>query len=100
MLGLEGDWSYTDWDGTFYDGGVVDPDRDQVSYEMDWIATVRARFGATFNNNASMIYATAGAAYFDGTYSACDCDAGEVAQSVDIDGLGFVAGGGFEHKFN
>ncbi len=97
VLGIEGDWSFMDWSEELLDGDREDDGTDRASYEIDWVASVRGRVGTTVGN--SLIYATAGAAWQEAEYKACDCDDANDTGSVDFSDVGSVFGGGFEHKF-
>jgi len=97
VLGIEGDWSFMDWSEELRDGDGG-ANRDRASYEIDWIASARGRVGTTVGN--SLIYATAGAAWHEAEYEACDSPCpGADTWSVNFGDVGAVFGGGFEHKF-
>ena len=103
VYGIEADWSFVDWSDTVHDAdieGSLDT-TDRATYDIEWIATLRGRLGVAVGRSGnSLIYATAGAAYQEASYEQCDCDGGPepVITGVDFDDIGFVAGGGLEHK--
>jgi opacity protein-like surface antigen len=98
VLGVEGDWSFMDWSEELLDGDRESDGTDRASYEIDWIASVRGRVGIALGH--SLIFATAGVAWQEAEYEACDCDDGKNDEgSVDFSDAGGVFGGGLEHKF-
>lgn len=88
VLGIEGDYTGTDFDDTATVPGA------RVTLEVDDIASIRARLGYAWGQ--ALLYGTVGYAWGEAGTS------GQVAgikfsRSTDFDGL--VAGGGLEYKF-
>ena len=69
---------------------------DNAEYDLNWVASARARFGIL--SRRSLIYLTAGIAWADVTYTTVNEDFTPADRgSVDITGTGYVIGGGIEH---
>jgi len=86
LLGIEGDFSFTDLDATaLCDNPIWD-----CNAGADWTATIRARAGVHYNN--LLIYATGGAAFID--YNGYTQDGGFFPDSETL--TGWTAGGGVE----
>jgi len=103
VYGIEGDWSWigakSDRSGVAFDLGG---DPVSTSYNVNWLATVRARAGLTFD--ATLLYLTGGAAF------------GQIKNSVDLVStnitgvtasftenqtkVGWTAGAGVEHMLS
>mgnify|MGYP000364283309 CR=1 FL=1 len=63
VLGLEGDYS-----GSWMGGTDACPNPAfNCSHDVNWLGSMRGRFGYTFNDNRTMVYGTAGLAWVDGT---------------------------------
>ena len=97
IYGVEVDWTHFDISDRLFDpndegAGTTD----SASVELNWLASLRGRAG--FTSAQSLIYATAGIAWIDADYTARNADNNNVNQgSADLNGLGFVVGGGIEH---
>jgi len=91
VLGVEGDFSWADWE----DDIGPNIDGENASAEVDWLATLRARLGFALDN--FLVYGTVGGAWADAEYTANDPIEGPpFSGSVDFDDIGLVAGGGVE----
>lgn len=91
VYGLEADWSTMDWSDL-----ATDPNGgDFVTGKVDSMVTLRGRLGPVIDR--TFIYATAGVVWVDATYTARDNGTGVVGK-VDFDEVGFVGGGGVDHK--
>ena len=92
VFGIEGDWSF---------GGETAQNREpaeRTKLDFDNVATLRARAGIAFDR--TLIYATAGAAFLDTTFSSDDAPMGSGLSISDSKWItGWVAGGGIEHAF-
>ena len=91
VLGIEGDISFTSWKDS-----LTNRDNDRVAFDTDYFATLRARAGYAIDN--VLLFATAGAAWTDTEFSGSDAGGGAPGQTgeLDLDDVGFVAGGGAE----
>jgi outer membrane immunogenic protein len=98
VLGVAGDWSWTDMDGdTCVEGGGCDgsPDDSYASADVNWLATVRARAG--FTTGSMLFYGTGGLAIADADSSLTFIDgAGDPERSDSNTHLGWVIGAGAE----
>ncbi|MGE0238934.1 MAG: outer membrane protein [Parvibaculaceae bacterium] len=94
VLGIEGDVSFVNWDEelTNFEG-------EQVSFDTDFVATLRARAGFAMDN--FLLFGTAGVAWTDTKFEVDDGDGGGNATGkVDLDDIGFAVGGGAEYAFD
>lgn len=97
VIGVETDYSWADINGSF----VYDPDPDKVGKiaggSVDWLATLRARVGYTFNH--ALIYGTAGVAFAElsGYVDNFVTDANIERASASSTETGWVVGGGLEY---
>jgi outer membrane immunogenic protein len=91
VLGIEGDVSFTD-----FEDELSNTENDHVSFDTDFVATLRARAGLLVDDNF-LLFATAGAAWTDTrfTYSANSAH-GE----LDLDDVGLAVGGGAEYALD
>lgn len=91
VLGLEGDVSFTDWSDSAVGDGI-----ERVSAETDFVGTLRGRAGYAVDR--LLVFATAGVALSDTTYTADDNfdSPGTDVGSVDFNDFGLVVGGGAE----
>jgi outer membrane immunogenic protein len=100
VLGIEGDLSLTGFSKKLTN--EVPPE--SVSFDTDFLATIRARAGLAMDN--VLLYATAGAAWTDTNYEIEDNGfpggpIDPVTQGdLDLDDIGFVVGGGAEYALN
>ena len=71
---------------------------------VDYMTTLRARLGISFNNNRALIYGTAGGAGAHGDWHAYSFNPSDVGETLDWNGddwrWGWTAGFGFEYAFN
>jgi outer membrane immunogenic protein len=96
VYGLEGDFS-----GLWAKGGARGrPLFDSLaSFDVNWLATIRARLGVTVSN-ATLLYVTGGVAFADVSNQARVTDFGPgYIMTVDKVKTGWTAGGGIEHRF-
>lgn len=93
VLGLEGDYS-----GAWLGGADPCPNPAWgCHHDVNSLASFRARLGFTVNDNRTLIYGTAGAAWADTTFSAQDAANTPFGSSVSRTKQGWVAGAGVEH---
>lgn len=96
VLGVEGDVAYINWADS-----LENSDDERVSFDTNFLATVRARVGFAADN--VLIFATAGAGWTDTNYEANDDfddpDPDEVGD-INLDDVGFVFGGGAEYALS
>ena len=98
LLGLEGDFSFTDFNDKVGDFG----NNDIIKADIDFLASLRVRAG--FAADRFLVYATGGVAYASGDFKLIDDrgatpgegSVGENSGSVNIDSFGGVVGGGAE----
>lgn len=99
VAGVEFDLQKINSSDLRYDPDSGDPfdTRDYAGVEIDWIASLRSRFGIT--SGRSIFYTTAGVAWARGEYFAFDdaCFCGDSSGSVSLNQTGFVFGAGLEH---
>lgn len=110
VLGVEGDFNYTGFDGRVSSGtgslmsDILEADSgsatDRVSYQSNWFGTVRARAGYAFEN--LLVYGTGGLAYglMDANQTldaVADPDYIKWNGSQDGWNLGWTAGAGIEY---
>ncbi|MGI9425550.1 MAG: outer membrane protein [Hyphomicrobiaceae bacterium] len=102
VYGIEADWTRfnpTDQQFDPEDEGPCGCATDNASAEINWLATLRGRFGVS--SAKTLLYVTAGIAWLDGEYQARDDDDPfpffDVEGTADIGTTGFVVGGGLEH---
>lgn len=95
VLGIEGDFSFTDWSDDVQSRGR----NREVSFDTDYFATLRARAGYAVDN--ILLFATAGVAWTDTEFRA-RTDFGPVNQKGDVklNDVGFVFGGGGEYALD
>lgn len=101
VLGIEADIQAADIsDDVEGFGNGAEIDEYSASIDLNWFGTLRGRVGVAFEN--TLLYATGGLAFggVDFEFSSED-DAGNLTDisSDDIE-VGFVVGGGVEHKFS
>jgi len=89
VLGVEGDINYVD----LKTHGVDSTGADLYS-SVDWLATLRGRFGIAIHDSA-LLYATAGVAWADRTHRVFDPNV-SFSQSDSDNATGWVIGGGIE----
>jgi outer membrane immunogenic protein len=99
VLGIEGDWSWTDISKqtTGYTGSTGST----IQSKFDWFATVRARAGWAYDN--ILLYATGGVAFLNAEHNAqyvyspymCGQSGGYYSCTKDTE-TGFVVGAGIE----
>ncbi|NRB00385.1 MAG: porin family protein [Rhodobacteraceae bacterium] len=89
LWGFEWDITGTDWFDTVSNPG----DATELSADVEWIATIRGRYGRSVSPNW-MIYGTAGLAYADVSWTAIT---GDSRRKIGIDTPGLVFGVGAEH---
>jgi outer membrane immunogenic protein len=94
VLGVEGQISWTDIARSTVTtiGGVTFSD----SIELNWVATVAARFGVAFGN--ALLYAKGGVAFADWSANARDSRFGTVFNRSDTE-TGWMVGAGIEYGF-
>jgi outer membrane immunogenic protein len=90
VLGVEGDWDWTNLNGTY--GGAGLACGAGCTTQSDWLATVRGRAGYAFDR--FLVYGTGGAAF--GNLQAGYVPTGTFASSTQI---GWTAGAGVEFAF-
>ncbi len=99
VVGLEADWSHVGWSDRVFDQEDEGPGgstTDNASVDVNWLASLRGRLGVT--SAQTLIYMTAGIAWVDADFTAQDADGFPIdTGSTDLDGAGFVVGGGIEH---
>lgn len=97
VLGGEADLSHADW----YQELLYGDDDDQLSVEMDWLATARARAGYSIDN--LLIYGTGGVAWTNMRFTGND-DFRRTSRretgTVDFDKMGLALGAGTEYALN
>ncbi len=99
VLGIEAGWSYLGQSDHLSDPQPDFPGTDNASVDMNWLASLRGRIGIT--SARTLLYATAGVAWVDGTYTAQNADNFNVNQgSASLSATGFVWGGGIEHALS
>jgi outer membrane immunogenic protein len=86
LVGIEGDWA---WGGKQAQNIL-----DAVEFDLDQIATIRARLG--FVMDATLLYVTGGFAWADTTIHAL-VGPDSIPTSDSVDMMGWVIGGGIEH---
>jgi len=100
VLGVAGDWSWSDMDGeNCVEGGGCDgtPDDSYATAEVNWLATVRARAG--FTTGSMLFYGTGGLAIADADSSLTFIDgAADPERSDSNTHFGWVIGAGAEFK--
>jgi outer membrane immunogenic protein len=84
IFGIEADISAVDWGDS-----DVDTEADSISFDANYLATLRARLGYAMNR--WLPYVTGGIAYLDNKLTVEDG-----AGSVEFDDIGAVLGGGVE----
>jgi outer membrane immunogenic protein len=91
-----------DWTHLGLSDGLADPNdeglgtTDNASAKINWVASLRGRAGVI--SGRSLLYATAGIAWADVSYTARNADNNNFnAGSKDLSGGGYVVGGGIEH---
>lgn len=92
ILGIEGDLAFTDLSEK-----LTNFQRDEnVAFDTDFLATLRARAGFTFDN--VLLFGTVGAAWTDTTYEVDEGNQNrpDNAGSTDLDDVGLALGGGAE----
>jgi outer membrane immunogenic protein len=97
VIGVEGDLAWADWSDSIKYG---DED-DEVSAEMNWLGTIRARAGVTVGD--LLVFATAGVAWTDMSYTATDDYTGpdpDEIGTVDFSDMGWAFGGGAAYALN
>jgi outer membrane immunogenic protein len=96
VLGAEADFSYLGYSERVEDPDTETPATDRVDVDVDWVASLRGRAGLKVGT--ALVYGTAGLAYAQGSWEACDCDGGGNTGigDVELTPFGFVAGGGIE----
>jgi outer membrane immunogenic protein len=105
VAGVEGDWTWTEARGSFTQPWLTDPAAVPVATsgttmntKLDWLASIRGRFGYLVTPNV-MAYATAGGAWARIDYSAnsVDTTSGYFSSAAQAQtATGFAAGGGLE----
>ena len=96
LIGGELDWTHLAINDRIDDPDAEVGGTDNAEYDLNWVASARARFGIL--SRRSLIYLTAGIAWADVTYTAVNEDFTPADRgSVDITGTGYVIGGGIEH---
>jgi outer membrane immunogenic protein len=97
VLGLEADFTSMDMS----DSLIYRDDDDELSVEMGWVSTVRARAGIATGD--ALLYATGGVAFADYTFFAdddIDSDDPDDRGSKDISAVGLVLGGGIAYAID
>ena len=92
VVGLEGDWSWTEGNRT-----ISNTEPDTANARLSELASIRGRLGFLLNPN-SLLYATGGWGRLQANYSITDLDVGSSAFRVS-DG-GAVYGAGIEYMFD
>jgi outer membrane immunogenic protein len=94
VVGAEADLS-----SAWFAGSTSCPDAAfNCAHSFDWMASLRGRAGVAVNNNRTLLYATAGAAWADVDYTAKDALTGATfGTGFANTHVGWVAGGGIEH---
>ncbi|WP_119390328.1 outer membrane protein [Taklimakanibacter lacteus] len=96
VVGIEADVSFVSWEDELINGTP-----ELVSFDTDYLASVRARAGLAFDN--VLVYLTAGAAWTDTNYyvndHVDDTDPSEFGD-IDLDDFGGVVGGGVAYAFD
>ncbi len=90
VLGIEGDISRVNWKDK-----LINDEDELVSFDTDYLASLRARAGYAFDN--VLLYATAGAAWTNTDYTVndhIDSESGSEKGSVKLTDVGLVVGGG------
>lgn len=94
VLGVEADLAWADWSDSLKYGS----DDDELSAEMNWLGTIRARAGVTMGE--LLLFGTAGVAWSDTSFTGNDdypdTDPGEVG-TADFSDMGWAFGGGAEY---
>lgn len=91
VYGLEAHISATAIKDTATDADITTGD--SIEGEIDYLASIRGRLGLV--NNQTYVYATAGLAYADASYTAIDNN-GASTGKVEFEDTGYVVGAGFE----
>ncbi len=92
VYGLEADITFMNWSDSLrnppptLDGGI--------DASVDWIATLRGRFGVA--NHDTLAYITGGVAYAKAEWSAIHLLGAAQSGTTSIGEIGYVIGGGFE----
>ena len=101
VVGVEGDFSWTNFGDSATTVIPSDPNRPQITfatnYQMNWISTVRGRIGIPFDH--LLIYGTGGLAFADVSMNqtvTVGTD-GQLAGSTDKTKTGWTLGGGAEY---
>jgi outer membrane immunogenic protein len=109
VAGVEGDFSWTDVNGSFEADNVVVPPKGihvtsipggggiSMTSDTRWTASLRARLGYAVMPNV-LVYGTAGRAWATTDYTGLDAfnTGGSVSTAFSNNGAGWVAGGGIE----
>ena len=93
VLGVEGDYDWTNFEDTQNTGGPAVTGAD-VTLDVDSLASIRARLGYAWGS--ALVYGTVGYAWGEAGTTA-RFPGLTVSRTTDFDGL--VAGGGLEYKF-
>lgn len=102
VIGIEGDYSWSDVDGSFVYDRVTGPHK-RAGGGIDWLATIRGRAGFTFDN--VLVYGTAGVAftklkgYINNLYDLGEGTFPGDRGTASTTETGWVAGGGVEIAF-
>ena len=94
VYGVEADITFTDFEDSALERD--NNNSDGMDGSVDWLATLRARAGVARGN--VLVFATAGIAFADASYTANNGPVGAPTSSgsVDFDDMGYVVGGGVE----
>ena len=96
LLGIEGDFTWTDWQGTAKPAASTE----ELTAEVDSLYSVRARLGVTVDEaQRGLLYGTIGAAWVDADatlYPSGEFDSSAEAFDFSFNDVGLVVGGGFE----
>ena len=108
VAGIEADWSWGVKGNSFSGGWITTPglvavpgSNTTVSRDVNWLTTIRGRFGYLVNPD-TMLYFTGGAAWGNLSYSASACSCLGVyrsSTSFTKTSIGYVLGGGLEWAF-
>lgn len=94
VFGVEGDVATAWMDGA---SSCPNPSFD-CRHELNWMASLRGRLGFTLNDNRTLLYGTAGAAWADSKWSTRNVATGSAFGSdFSTSQAGWVAGAGLEH---
>lgn len=94
VFGVEGDVASSWMDGTSSCPNAAF----DCGHQVNWMASLRGRLGFTLNDNRTLLYGTAGAAWADSKWSTTNVATGSAFGSdFSTSQVGWVAGAGIEH---